>query len=135
VQSLAGALGTPSADSGWVAAGSSPFGACPGQRVRGVRWGQLLTLYSDEGGVEHFFTYTYGLANREAGPTLRTDVGVGLGSTAVQVRTAYPDAEIGSDATRGAYFVDEAAGISGSFDQAGGAGKVTRIIGGTACEP
>jgi hypothetical protein len=134
IQQLSAVFGTPSTDSGWVAAGSSPFGACPGQQVRGVRWGQLLTLYSDEGGTEHFFTYTYGLGNREAGPELRTDVGVGLGSTPAQVQTAYPDAELGSDATRGAYFVDEAAGISGSFDQAGAAGKVTRIVGGTPCE-
>src|SRR4051794_33029609 len=64
IRSLTNVFGTPSADSGWVAAGSSPFGACPGQHVRGVRWGQLLTLYGDQGGAQHFFTYTYGLGNR-----------------------------------------------------------------------
>jgi hypothetical protein len=117
-----------------VSAASSPFGACPGQQVRGVRWGQLLALFSDEGGARHFFTYTYGLGNREAGPELRTDIGVGLGSTVAQVQAAYPDAEVGSDPTRGAYFADEAAGLSGSFDQPGAAGKVTRIVGGTPCD-
>jgi hypothetical protein len=134
IQGLTAVFGTPSTDTGWVAASASPFGTCPGQHVRAVRWGQLQTVYSDEGGAEHFLNYTYGLANREAGPELRTDVGVGLGSTTAQVQTAYPDAEIGSDAARGAYFVDEAAGLSGSFDQAGAAGKVTRIVGGTPCQ-
>ncbi len=95
VQALTASFGTPSTDSGWIPAANSPFGTCPGQHVRGVRWGQLLTVYSDQGGPPHFFTYTYGLANREAGPALRTDVGIGLGSTAAQVQAAYPDAEIG----------------------------------------
>jgi hypothetical protein len=134
IQSLTTTFGTPTTDSGWVVAGSSRFGACPGQQVRGVRWGQLQTLFSDEGGTQHFFTYTYGLGNREAGPELRTDVGVGLGSTVAQVQAAYPDAQVGSDPARGAFFTDEAAGLSGSFDQPGAAGKVTRIVGGTPCE-
>ena len=101
VQALSDVFGTPSTDTGWVAASSSPFGTCPGEHVRGVRWGQLQTVYSDEGGAEHFLNYTYGLANREAAPSLRTDVGVGLGSTVAQVQAVYPTAQIGFRRTRG----------------------------------
>ena len=34
-----GSLGPPTADSGWVDPLESPFGACSGERVRGVQWG------------------------------------------------------------------------------------------------
>ena len=58
-------LGAPTADSGW-ADPFSTFGVCPGTEVRGVTWGDLTLLFSDESvvasGRRHFFTYSYGPA-------------------------------------------------------------------------
>ncbi|MDX1662129.1 MAG: hypothetical protein R3326_10120, partial [Gemmatimonadota bacterium] len=63
VATLETLLGEPDADTGWRPATASPFGVCPGERVRGARWGRLRILMSDgptrfgSAGYEHFFAY------------------------------------------------------------------------------
>ena len=57
--------GPPDGDTGWIAAGSSPYGACPGRVVRGVNWRGFTVLFSDgatprgQAGTRHFFTWVY----------------------------------------------------------------------------
>ena len=40
-------LGAPDADTDWVDAARSPFGSCPGQRVRGVTWDGLTLIFAE----------------------------------------------------------------------------------------
>jgi hypothetical protein len=40
-------LGTPTADTGWVDGGWTPYGTCPGARARAVTFGRLTVLLSD----------------------------------------------------------------------------------------
>ncbi|HEV7862871.1 MAG TPA: hypothetical protein VGR20_09230, partial [Acidimicrobiia bacterium] len=57
--------GPPDGDSGWVAPGSTAYGACPGTVVRAVNWRGFVVLFSDgatprgQAGVRHFFTWEY----------------------------------------------------------------------------
>jgi len=57
--------GPPDGDSGWIAAGTSPYGPCPGNVVRGVNWRGFTVLFSDgatprgQAGTRHFFTWEY----------------------------------------------------------------------------
>ncbi len=101
---ISGIAGPPTADSGWVDALESPFGACSGERVRGLQWGQLQLLFGDESSVSsvpgHFFSYRYGgFTDQPPVPAgLRTDSGLLLGSTLAQIRSAHPEVTVFEDA-------------------------------------
>ncbi len=47
--------GAPDEDSGWVEAGNSPWGVCPNDEVRMVRWGNVLTFFTRTGLSEGSF--------------------------------------------------------------------------------
>ncbi|HEV8627168.1 MAG TPA: hypothetical protein VG034_22210, partial [Acidimicrobiia bacterium] len=97
--------GPPDGDSGWIAAGSSPYGPCPGTVVRGVNWRGFTVLFSDgatprgQAGTRHFFTWEYQVAdpahpapdrggNR---PPLKTAQGVSVGVPVSALQAAYGD--------------------------------------------
>ncbi|HVL81647.1 MAG TPA: hypothetical protein VM840_08655 [Actinomycetota bacterium] len=103
-------LGEPTSDSGWGAS-SGAFGTCPGTELRVVRWKSLF-VYLGNGetsyaaaGTRHLFSYMdsrYDERGRETEPTgLKTDSGVGVGSTVSALRGAHPEAEVQDDPTFG----------------------------------
>lgn len=86
-------------DSDWMPAESNVYGSCPGETMRAVAWGSLTTIFVDDDSSElggWFYTYTYGYDYAEneggidpRGLNLRTDRGIGLGSTVADLRAAY----------------------------------------------
>lgn len=82
-------LGPVENDTGWIEAGSSKYGVCPGDVVRGVEWGVdaigygFVLLFTESptthlpGGEPHLFGYYY--FGDPAG--LQTESGIGVGST------------------------------------------------------
>ncbi|MGH9891448.1 MAG: hypothetical protein ACREA0_05590 [bacterium] len=109
IEELRAVLGPPAEDSGWVDS-FSPFGTCPGEYVRGVRWQQLLVLFTDgrtdyaADGKPHFFAWRFGGVG-SGRLDLRTSEGIGLGSTVGDLKRAYPGARV-SPSTEGDPFGD-----------------------------
>lgn len=130
-------LGPPDEDSGYVDS-YSEFGSCPGTRVRGVRWGDLLLLFGDESTVAdgrlHFYSWKYGPATGATidPPGLKTDAGIGLGSTVADLRRLYPSVQVFSDEIFGAGFEIERT-LSGTLSSIQASGTVTVIYGGITC--
>lgn len=130
-------LGPPTADSGW-ADPFSAFGVCPGTEVRGVTWDDLTLLFSDDtpvlSGRRHFFSYVYGPA---FGATIepvgmRTDLGIGVGSTVGELRFTYPDVQLNEADFAGPWFAIEdqlTGGITGTADT----DVVISVVGGYPC--
>ncbi len=102
-------LGKPTADSGW-ADPFSAFGVCPGTEVRGVTWGDLTLLFSDDSpvvsGRRHFFSYLlgppFGSTVQPAG--MATSERIGVGNTVGELRFTYPDVELTDDEIQGPSF-------------------------------
>jgi hypothetical protein len=130
-------LGVPTDDSGW----DDPFahfGICPGTEVRGVTWGDLQLLFSDESvvasGHRHFFNYVYGpptaaTINPEG---LRTTDGLGIGTTVAELREAHPGVQVYPEEIYGPYFViDE--NLSGFLTGVTDSDQVISFIGGIGC--
>jgi hypothetical protein len=136
---VTGLVGAPTADSGWIDAAGSPFGSCPGPRVRGVQWGQLQLFFGDKTSVstvpEHFYSYSYGaFTGQPAAPEgLLTDTGFGLGSPLSSVRAAAPSVSVFDDPVFGAGFSITAGGLSGTLSDATDAGRVLVLYGGIGC--
>jgi hypothetical protein len=100
VAAVADLLGRPpDVDTGWIDP-FSDYGTCPGSEIRAAEWGDLTLLFTDgesefaPAGRRHFFSYTYRTGNR--GPDgLRTQLGIGLGSSVAALQDAYgPDLAI-----------------------------------------
>jgi hypothetical protein len=130
-------LGPATADSGW-ADPFSAFGVCPGSEVRGVTWGDLTLLFSDEStvaaGRRHFFNYVYGppygVSIQPEG--MRTELGIGIGSTVAELRAAYPGVRIFPPDIADAYFVvDE--NLTGFITGTTDADTVRSVSGGIGC--
>ncbi|MFM8856982.1 MAG: hypothetical protein ACKOI2_07210 [Actinomycetota bacterium] len=130
-------LGEPTEDSGYVDSYSA-FGSCPGSRVRGVRWGDLLLLFGDESTVVdgrlHFFSWKYGPMSGSSlvPPNLKTEGGVTIGSTVSDLRRLHPSVEIFSDEIFGAGFEIERT-LSGTLSSTESSGRVTVLYGGITC--
>ena len=131
-------LGPPTADSGW-ADPNSAFGVCPGTEVRGVTWGDLLLLFSDESGVasgrRHFFSYTlgpaFGASITPAG--MATPEGIAVGSTVAALKSAYPGVYVyGGDDVFGPYYV-VSENLTGFLTGAADTDTVQSVIGGVTC--
>ena len=131
-------LGPPTADSGW-ADPNSAFGVCPGTEVRGVTWGDLLLLFSDESGVasgrRHFFSYTlgppFGASITPAG--MATPEGIAVGSTVADLKSAFPGVYVyGGDDVFGPYFVVNE-NLTGFLTGDTDADTVQSVIGGVTC--
>jgi hypothetical protein len=131
-------LGPPTADSGW-ADPNSAFGVCPGSEVRGVTWGDLLLLFSDESSVaagrRHFFSYSLGPAfGAVITPEgMATPEGVAVGSSVADLQRAYPGVYVyPGDDVFGPYFALND-NFTGFLTGAGDADTVASIIGGINC--
>jgi hypothetical protein len=131
-------LGPPTADSGW-ADPNSAFGVCPGSEVRGVTWGDLLLLFSDESSVaagrRHFFSYTLGPAfGAVITPEgMATPEGIAVGSTVADLKRAYPGVYVyPGDDVFGPYFALND-NLTGYLTGAGDTDTVASVIGGITC--
>lgn len=139
-------FGSPDADSGWGPARNSPFGVCPGAttgaEVRGVRWDRIRLLFSDadtdhgSAGTKHLMAYDV-TSFQGSGDAPATAAGIGLGSTAGQVRDAYGDrAEFrAADEVNADRFVLHLAGgdIVARLDAPPPDGVVTFVTAGAPC--
>lgn len=142
--------GPPDGDSGWIAAGTSPYGPCPGTVVRGVSWRGFAVLFSDgatprgTAGTRHFFTWQYQVddlshpgpdqgGNR---PPLKTASGVSVGVTVKTLQAAYGDRlELFDEAPDGPQFGVQTSegGLYGSVTGLDPAGIVRTIVSGGGC--
>lgn len=130
-------LGKPTADSGW-ADPFSAFGVCPGTEVRGVTWGDLTLLFSDDSpivsGRRHFFSYLlgppFGATVQPAGMT--TAERIGVGNTVGELRFTYPDVELFDDELAGPSFV-LSNGINGAMTGTADDELVTFVSAGPRC--
>lgn len=143
---LSSFAGPPTEDTGWV----DPFSisACAGTELRVVSWGSLRLTFGDVSpildGRRHFFAYTYGSYSWDPATStvavvdqtpvgLRTDTGVGLGTTVVALEGAYPGLELNpsDDFFPETYFVNDnmRGALSGLADDS----TVVSIIGGADC--
>jgi hypothetical protein len=142
--------GPPDGDSGWIAAGSSGYGPCPGTVVRGVNWRGFTVLFSDgatprgTAGTRHFFTWDYQVddptrpapdpgGNR---PALMTANGVSVGATVQLLQRAYGDrlelSEEPPDGPRFGVQTPEGA-LHGSLTSLEASGIARSIVGGAGC--
>ena len=135
IRSIAGA---PTSDSGW-ADPFSAFGVCPGTEVRGVTWGDLLVLFSDESSVasgrRHFFSYSYGppFADTPRPPEMRTPEGLTIGSTVADLRAAYPDVVVSPADDIFAPHFHVTDNLNGFLTGETDADTVESIVGGVGC--
>lgn len=142
--------GPPDGDSGWIAAGSSPYGPCPGTVVRGVSWRGFSVLFSDgatprgQAGTRHFFTWEYQVDNlsrpsADKGgnrPALKTAQGVSVGAAVSALQAAYGDRlELFDEAPDGPQFgVETSEGaLYGSVTSLDPGGIVRTIVSGGGC--
>lgn len=134
---VAAIIGAPTVDSGWIDPLS--IGACPGTEFRQVIWGDLVLQFSDESNVtsgrRHFFFYQYGppLGAQIAPAGLKTDAGIGVGSTVAELTGTYPTATIdpGSDFGGPNFVINE--GLAGFLTGVNPTDTVTSIVGGQGC--
>ncbi|MFZ0493202.1 MAG: hypothetical protein WAM81_08410 [Acidimicrobiia bacterium] len=143
ITTLVGYLGEPVSDTGWVPPtddqGNQVYGPCPGTEIRVVEWSNLTTVYTDAAtpwaafGIKHLFFYSYVLYDFDFWG-LTTAEGIGLGSTAQDLRDAYGDAvDITSDEFGDYYSVTvPAPGALWGFLEGPG-GTVNSIQGGVGC--
>ena len=131
-------LGAPTADSGW-ADPLSTFGVCPGTEVRGVTWGDLTLLFTDESivtsGRQHFFTYTYGPAfSASIDPDgLTTPNGITVGSSVADLKAAFPGIVVypGDDIVDASFYVND--NLTGFLTGTSDTDAIETIFGGVPC--
>jgi len=131
-------IGNPTVDTGWIDPLS--VGACPGTELRQVFWGDLTLYFSDESSVttgrRHFFSYVYGPAFVQgaiAPAGLKTDAGIGVGSTVAELTAAYPNVVVNpADDFGGPNFLT-ADGLAGFLTGATPTDTVTSVLGGQGC--
>jgi hypothetical protein len=106
--------------------------------VRGVVWGDLTLLFSDESNVaagrRHFFYYSYGPAfGAQVNPFgMHTEAGITVGSPLKQLKAAYPSVVVYTDDPAGVTFsIDDT--LTGSLSGPGANAVVTNINGGVGC--
>lgn len=89
IAAVSAELGDPTLDTGWDSA-VSPYGTCPGNRVRGVEWDHLVLLFTDGstayGAAEHLFAWRI----TGAPPALGTAKGLGFQATVADAEELYP---------------------------------------------
>lgn len=131
-------LGSPSNDTGWIAADT--FAACAGEEVRQVVWGTLTLLFGDvstvSDGRRHFYAYDYGLAGvlGDEPVGLVTPEGIGLGTRIVDLEAAYPGvivSEGDGGFTPPNFYVND--NLRGLITGSGADDVVTVIFGGIGC--
>lgn len=96
--------GGPDLDTDWIPAEPNVYGSCPGDSMRAIGWGSLVTIFiiddvTDDGASDlggYFYTYTYGYDYEQntggvdpRGLNLTTSTGVGLGTTVRELDAAF----------------------------------------------
>jgi hypothetical protein len=135
---IASIIGPFTVDTGWVDPLS--VGACRGTEFRQVIWGDLTLQFSDESSVtagrQHFFSYVYGpsfVANAIAPAGLKTDAGIGVGSTVAELTGTYPTVIINpSDDFGGPNFLVDT-GLAGFLTGVTPTDTVNSVLGGQGC--
>ena len=130
-------IGAPTVDTGWVDPLS--VGACPGTELRQVSWADLVLEFTDESSVtsgrRHFFSYQYGptFGQNIAPAGLKTDAGIGVGSTVAELTGTYPSAVInpGDDFGGPNFFIND--GLAGFLTGVTPTDTVTSVLGGQGC--
>lgn len=134
---VSGIIGAPTVDTGWVDPLS--VGACPGTEFRRVYWGDLLLQFSDQSSVttgrRHFFSYVYGPSfGPQITPAgLKTDAGIGVGSTVAELQGTYPTVVVnpGDDFGGPNFFIN--GGLAGFLSGVNPTDTVISVLGGQGC--
>ena len=141
----------PDEDSGWIPAGSSPYGVCPGNEVRVVEWRGFRVYFSDgptphgPAGKRHFFSWQYLAADLDHPapdqggnrPVLKTAESISVGASVPALQKAYGDKlelfdeEAGGGPFFGVQLPD--GGIFGSLTTIEPSGVVRSMTGGGGC--
>ncbi|HEY7626711.1 MAG TPA: hypothetical protein VH761_06575 [Ilumatobacteraceae bacterium] len=133
-------IGPPTVDSGWV--DPLAVGACPGTSPEGFRqviWGDLILQFSDESSVtsgrRHFFSYVYGppLGSEIAPAGLKTDAGIGVGSTVAELTGTYPGVIINPGDEFGGPNFKVNDNLVGFLSGVEATDTVTSVLGGQGC--
>ncbi len=130
-------IGPPTVDTGWVDPLS--VGACPGTEFKQVSWGDLVLEFTDQSSVtsgrRHFFAYQYGPTfGAQISPAgLKTDAGIGVGSTVAELTATYPTVVInpGDDFGGPNFFIND--GLAGFLTGVNPTDTVKSILGGQGC--
>ena len=145
ISDISALFGSPDLDSDWLLAEPNTYGSCPGQFMRAVGWGSLVTIFVNDSADplgERFFTYTYGYDYEEnqggvdpRGLGLTTERGIGIGSTVDELQAAYNDAvTVAGDSALDLWsFEIEGSALSGLLDGPEGSNLVTLIELGPGC--
>ena len=130
-------IGKPTVDTGWVDPLS--VGACPGTELRQVTWNDLVLQFTDQSafatGRRHFFSYAYGPSfSGQINPAgLKTDAGIGIGSTVAELTATYPSVVISPGDHFGGpnFFVND--GLARFLTGINPTDTVNSILGGQGC--
>lgn len=132
-------VGPPTVDTDWIDPLS--VGACPGTEFRQVSWADLTLQFTDSSAVttgrRHFFSYVYGPSFVEGRPIapagLKTEAGIGVGSTVAELTATYPTAVInpGDDFGGPNFFIND--GLVGFLTGVNPTDTVTSVLGGQGC--
>jgi hypothetical protein len=136
---VAGLLGSPTADTGWVEIESELL-LCEREGFRQVEWGVLRLefgdLILDEIDQMQFIGWDYGLDGRLGEPPegIITELGVGLGARVDELLAAYPTTRLfeGEEGNYPPSFIG-AGGLEGFTTGTGSSDVVTVLKGGTRC--
>lgn len=142
---LADAVGRPNTLTKWLPKQRSLWGSCPGEQVRGAKWGDLWVLFGEDtalGDGRRLFAWTLGGATAYGGSGARTAEGIGVGSTVAELTSAYGERVRFEEYELGARFTvapadGEDAGprtLAGVVDGLEDDDQVRTLRGGLTCE-
>ena len=128
--------GDPDFDSGWVPA-FSPWGTCPNDEVRMVRWGNLRTFFTRSGLTEGTFFF-WDVVNTAGYEDLKlsTPQGLRLGHTRGQLELLYKKVNVDYiDPFDIWHFYTQGnpSGVTGSLDDGTFGAVITHLQGGIGC--
>lgn len=99
IADISALYGEPDRDSGWILSEPNVYGSCPGETMRAIGWGSLVTIFiddesSDLGGWFYAWTYGYDYSENSGGAdprnmALETTLGIGLGSTLADLTKSF----------------------------------------------
>jgi hypothetical protein len=130
-------IGSLTIDTGWV--DSLSVGACLGSEIRQVSWADLTLQFTNDSNVttgrRHFFSYVYGptFGPAIAPAGLKTEAGIGIGSTVAELTATYPGVVVnpGDDFGGPNFFVND--GLAGFLTGVNPTDTVKSVLGGQGC--